>query len=238
MNKVWEFAVTPKDAAVIAGCLVLAGVLLSGTGFVTGLIVAPRYMAFQAKAAVTMAQSAKSAPPQPAEAPVKPKLAIPAEPAVLAAKNETPASTAQAPFATGIESAVVAVSPAAMQAAPAGAAMPPAAPAPMAAPAPIAAPAPVAAAVPKPAPLPIRLAVQVGSFSIEKNARNIVERLTRLGYPAAAFPTTDAQNRRWSVVQVGPYAAYESASRTVLELSRNYRLQPVIIPLTIPLAGF
>lgn len=226
MNKVWEFAVTPKDAAVIAGCLVLAGVLLSGTGFVTGLIVAPRYMAFQAKAAATMARSAKSAPPQPAEAPVKPKLAIPAEPAVLAAKNETPASTEQAPFATGIESAVVAVSPAAMQAAPAGAAAPPAAP------------APIAAAVPKPAPLPIRLAVQVGSFSIEKNARDIVERLTRLGYPAAAFPTTDAQNRRWSVVQVGPYAAYESASRTVLELSRNYRLQPVIIPLTIPLAGF
>ena len=84
----------------------------------------------------------------------------------------------------------------------------------------------------KPASLPIQMTVRVGSFSIEENARNFVERLTRFGYPALDIPGTDAHGRHWNVVQVGPYAAYDDASKAAMELSAKYRLEPVIVPVT------
>ncbi|MDQ1470670.1 MAG: hypothetical protein QOJ99_2150 [Bryobacterales bacterium] len=77
---------------------------------------------------------------------------------------------------------------------------------------------------------PIQLDVQVASFSDETKAQATVDRLKRSGYPAFAFQWTDADSRNWHVVQVGPYAAYETASGVVLELATRYRLDPVIIP--------
>jgi cell division septation protein DedD len=85
----------------------------------------------------------------------------------------------------------------------------------------------------KPAVLPIQMTVRVGSFSIEENARNFVERLSRFGYNALDVPGTDALGRHWNVVQVGPYARYDDASKAVMELSAKYRLEPVIVPVTM-----
>jgi cell division septation protein DedD len=84
---------------------------------------------------------------------------------------------------------------------------------------------PVARQVP-----PIQLDVQVGSFSDEKNAQSTVDRLKRSGYPAFAFLWTDASSRSWHVVQVGPYAAYDTASGVVMELTTRYNMDPFIIP--------
>ena len=89
-----------------------------------------------------------------------------------------------------------------------------------------------AAAAAKPAPLPIRIAVQVGSFSMEDNARDVLERLKRFGYPATSFSMTDGRNRQWHVVQVGPYADYDDASRVATELSGKYRIEPRLVPQT------
>jgi cell division septation protein DedD len=69
----------------------------------------------------------------------------------------------------------------------------------------------------------------VGSFSSQENAENTVDRLKRSGYPAFAFSRTDSNSREWHVVQVGPYYAYATAAKTVLELANTYRLAPVII---------
>ncbi|MDP9169692.1 MAG: SPOR domain-containing protein [Acidobacteriota bacterium] len=174
MNKIWEFAVSPKQVAVIAACLLFAGVFLSGAGVAAGILLAPRFRTLQAGAAITVPMVEK------------PSVAV-TRPAVVAPVLPTPPSTAAIPE-----------SPAASAA--------------------------------KPAPLPIRLAVQVGSFSLE-DAGDIVQRLKLLGYPAAAYAQNDGRGHG-SVVQVGPYSAYDMASRTVLDLSGKYRVGPVIVPLT------
>ena len=91
-------------------------------------------------------------------------------------------------------------------------------------------PAPKGAATAAKAVHPIQLDVQVGSFTDEKRAQSTVDRLKRSGYPAFAFRWTDSSSRDWHVVQVGPYAAYETASGIVLELATRYKMDPVIIP--------
>ena len=247
-KKVWEFAVGPKDVAIIAFCMILSGLFLSGAGFVTGLLLAPRRNEVQARLAANGKMPTET--PAPQNAPVA--VATPAASApVVKNPPETPeesspgslAVKAPEPVAKEVTAAPDRIESRLESAILAPVTTRPEAPAPLlpgilapalagvSAQAP-AALTPAVATTVKPAPLPIRMAVQVGSFSLEENARNFVERLKRFGYPAVDLPDTDTRGRQWHVVQVGPYAAYDDASKTALELSTKYRLQPLIIPLT------
>lgn len=77
--------------------------------------------------------------------------------------------------------------------------------------------------------LPIQLEVRVASFASDDKARSTVTQLKDSGYPATDVPWRDARNQEWHAVEVGPYAAHEAASRTVLELSTKYGFSPVIV---------
>jgi cell division septation protein DedD len=208
MKKVWEFALTAKQASAIAICLTLAILLFSAAGFVAGLIVA-------GTRAPTLAVTPRELP----------KPALPAladgkgvdKPAVPAAKEETkaPAPATQPPAPPEETKASAATAPAGSAPAPAAAS-----------------PAAALTANAKSAPPPIQIEVQVGSFSKEDNARNVLEHLKQVGYPATSFSMTDAHNRQWHVVQVGPYADYDNASRIALELSGKYRVEPRLVPQT------
>jgi cell division septation protein DedD len=244
MSKAWEFAVSPKQAAIVAACLTFAGLLLSGAGVVAGLLLAPRFPGFEARMAADSKVSVASLPhvaAQPLPKPSLPKLpdATQASPSASPAVQQPPVPAQPEPVAaslpgTGLESSVLAPLPAS--------AAPPASTGGIQSPAPASAsiglvaaastPSPAAGMALKPASLPIQMTVRVGSFSIEENARNFVERLSRFGYHALDIPGTDAHGRRWNVVQVGPYAAYDDASKAAMELSAKYRLDPIIIPVT------
>lgn len=225
MSKVFEFSLTTKQAAIIAGCLTLAGVLVSVAGFAAGLLVGSNPTGPLAWARPEIPKPALKLPE------VKP-------PAVSVPKLKQPEVAAKSPEVKTV------VPPPAVAAAPmpetkttvAGTAVPVEETKPAAAPASTdkgTVPAPAsAAAAPKPAPLPIRIAVQVGSFSLEDNARDVLERLRRFGYPATSFSMTDERNREWHVVQVGPYADYDDASRIATELSGKYGIEPRLVPQT------
>ncbi len=201
MSKVWEFALTPKRLTAVSVCLGLAGVVLAAAGFAAGVIAAPRVRSDLAL--VTPGAAAKS---------MFPKLAgrmVPAKaPAKPEASSEQPA----------------AVKPALEASAPAPAPAP--APGPVPAPA---APKPADSAAAAAKPLPIQLDVRVASFTSDERARNTVTQLRDSGYPANDVPLKDASSLQWHVVEVGPYAAHEAASRTVLELSTKYGFSPVIV---------
>jgi cell division septation protein DedD len=77
--------------------------------------------------------------------------------------------------------------------------------------------------------LPIQLEVRVASFASDEKARSTVTQLRDSGYPASDVSWKDARNQEWHAVEVGPYAAHEAASRTVLELSTKYGFNPVIV---------
>jgi cell division septation protein DedD len=234
MSKVWEFAVSPKQAAIVGACLTFAGLLLSGAGVVAGLLLAPRFPGFEARMAADPKVSAASLPhvaAQPLPKPALPKLpdttqasssGSPAVQQPLVPAQPEPAVAALP--RTGLESSVIAPVPAS-PASPASASTGLVA-------ATSTSSAPAAGMTLKPASLPIQMTVRVGSFSIEENARNFVERLNRFGYHALDIPGTDAHGRHWNVVQVGPYAAYDDASKAAMELSAKYRLEPVIVPVT------
>jgi cell division septation protein DedD len=193
VKKVWEFALTGEQAAIIAVCLVLAGLTSSLSGFAVGLLVASNRHRVPAVTHPEIRKAALRMPP--ASIPQAPE---PESTAKSQGKDMTvpPPASAAAPSAETGKGAVS-----------------------------------TQAAV-KPASLPIRIAVQVGSFSTEENARNVLERLQRYGYPATSFPITDGQHREWHVVQVGPYAKYDEASRVAMELTARYRIEPRIVPLT------
>jgi cell division septation protein DedD len=207
VSKVFEFALSAKQAAVIAGCLALAGLLVSVAGFAVGLLVAsnPNGPLAWARPEIPKPALRRPAVPMPQlkkpEAAAKsPEIRMVVPPLALAAgpSEETktaPAETKTAPGETKTAVAETKTAVAETKTAAAG-------------PAPgdkgnVPVPASAAAAA-KPAPLPIRIAVQVGSFSMEDNARDVLERLKRFGYPATSFSMTDGRNRQWHVVQVGP----------------------------------
>lgn len=199
MSRVWEFALTPKRLAIVAGCLGVAGLVLAVGGFAVGVILAPRVRSDLN--VITKNGSSETAPPV----------------AARSATGRLPAATpaAQPVTATAAKQAV---------------------PAPVAAagPTPDSTPARTAAMTGTAKELPIQLDVRVASFASDETARNTVAQLRDSGYPAMDVPWKDASSQEWHVVEVGPYAAHEAASRTVLELSTKYGFNPVIVASRVP----
>jgi cell division septation protein DedD len=196
VKKVWKFALTGKQATLIAVCLALAGLLSSLSGFAVGLLVASNRRGVLAVARPELPKPAFKTPGVPAL-----QLQKPESTAKSQGKDRVvppPVVSVAPPAETGKGAVSSTEAPAAV----------------------------------KPVSLPIRIAVQVGSFSTEEAAGDALERLHRFGYPATSFPMTDGHNREWHVVQVGPYAKYEEASRVAMELSARYRIEPRIVPLT------
>lgn len=206
MSRIWEFALSVKQAIAITVCLALAALMFLVAGFAGGIIVA-----LNNRVPLALLRSGTPAPAL-AAVPVKPPVPevkkLPA-----AAESPVPAIAGSSERETPVVAAVAPESAAASGSGDKAA-------------------VPVVAAAAKPTPLPIRIAVQVGSFSAENNARSVLERLKRFGYPATSFAMTDARSRTWHVVQVGPYADYDDASRIAMELSGKYRIEPRLVPQT------
>jgi cell division septation protein DedD len=228
MSKVFEFALSAKQAAIIAGCLALAGLLVSVAGFAVGLLVASNPNGPLAWARPEIPKPALKLPAVPVPQLKKPEVAVKSPEIETAVPSPAVAPAPSAEIKTAGADTKTAATDTKSAAADSKSAATGPAPGDKGS-----VPAPASAAVPaKPAPLPIRIAVQVGSFSLEDNARSVLERLKRFGYPATSFSMTDGRNHQWHVVQVGPYADYDDASRIATELSGKYRIEPRLVPQT------
>jgi len=87
------------------------------------------------------------------------------------------------------------------------------------------------AAPPPPDPYVVSLVVQVGSFTVEENAKRLAESLRQLGYPAEIVERTDSHQRLWHVVRLGPYREWNAASGVAMRLAANQELKPIVGPM-------
>lgn len=113
------------------------------------------------------------------------------------------------------------------------------APASTAAPAPAApAPQPAATASARPAATvdgsttepALQLAVQAGSYSEKANAERLARLLQDKGYDATVTGRTDARQRTWHVVRLGPFGTWESASKVANELYASHNVDALVRP--------
>ena len=213
MIKPWKFALNTREAILLGGCITLASLSFVVVGFAGGVLFASRGGLAHTRFPLGLPKTVLSGPPKassPGEPPKSPvaTLAVPATPVATVA--------VAGPGAAALR--VVSASP------PDTLAAAPAATAPAAA-----APATLKPVGLTESPFPLGMAVQVGSFRVEENAVRLLAQLKRRGYPATYFPMTDAHQRLWHIVQVGPYRAFDEASRVALEL-KGHRLQPRLVP--------
>ena len=80
-------------------------------------------------------------------------------------------------------------------------------------------------------PMPIPLAVRVGSFSVKSNAETLMQSLKDMGYQPAMTQFTDTRGRLWYVVKLGPYTKWNTASLIATRISIAENVTPVIGPM-------
>ena len=77
---------------------------------------------------------------------------------------------------------------------------------------------------------PDNYTVQVGSFTIENNAMELIDRLKKMNYQTFMYPYTDSKGRLWYVVQVGEFETQKQAEKKAAEIQ-----QKGVIPLVKPI---
>lgn len=77
----------------------------------------------------------------------------------------------------------------------------------------------------------VQLAVQVGVFADPAKAKHMVEQLQKEGFSPVVASRTGNDNQQLSVVQIGPFAAWEDASRVAQVIGRSLRARPAIRPM-------
>lgn len=73
--------------------------------------------------------------------------------------------------------------------------------------------------------------VQVGSFTIEDNALEMIHKILEMNYPAYMYLYTDSKGGIWYVVQVGRYDSRDKATETAVAL-RNKEMIALVKPIT------
>jgi Flp pilus assembly protein TadD/cell division septation protein DedD len=187
-------------------------------------------------AAAPRAKAPAAAPPPAPAAVAAVASAVPAAKAVdetppwkaeqPAQKPPTPIVAAAEPDATAPAKAAPAVEPAAAAAAPTS---------------PEASPATEAQAVPEPAPTQAPLAaraepaaaegfaLQLGSFSLEANARHLAEHLQQKGYATIMMRRRDRDGRAWFVVRAGAYGSADAAATAARQIRDAEQVPAVVV---------
>jgi cell division septation protein DedD len=74
------------------------------------------------------------------------------------------------------------------------------------------------------------LAVQVASFHDKENALRLAAVLKRQGFGPVTVGQYDSRSATWHFVRLGPFRAWEDASRVAAELDRSYDLRAYVLP--------
>jgi cell division septation protein DedD len=96
--------------------------------------------------------------------------------------------------------------------------------------APVASTAAQTASAPVPAPKSEILAVRVGVFDTEEEAKALVQQLAARKLEAAVVPLTTAEGIKLYTVQVGQYTTREAAAAAASSLAEEPGLQPAVVP--------
>jgi hypothetical protein len=229
----YNFSLDRTRVLLLAGCFVVAAILLFFAGSISGMLYSGGRAAAsrtpQPMPAAKPAQSPNSASlktpvaPPPASASDAPSSAsAPTPPPVAVAAGTgtgTTVASAAAPVATAPVTAAAPAIPAPQPAAPTvGAEAKPQQPA-------VAVPRPVEASYALP------LAVRVGSFTVKSNAEALMASLEDMGYRPVMSHYSDERGRLWYVVKLGPYTRWNAASRVAARVSIAENVKPVIGPM-------
>jgi cell division septation protein DedD len=87
-----------------------------------------------------------------------------------------------------------------------------------------------AAPAPTEMQLDSHLSVQVASFHDKDNALRLADVLKRQGFGKVTVGQYDSRNVTWHFVRLGPFRAWEDASRVASELDRSYDLRAYVLP--------
>jgi cell division septation protein DedD len=77
----------------------------------------------------------------------------------------------------------------------------------------------------------VQLAVQVGAFAELAKAKHIVQQLQKEGFSPVIASQAGSQNQPISVVEIGPFSAWEDASRVAQVIGRSLGTRPVVRPM-------
>jgi cell division septation protein DedD len=77
----------------------------------------------------------------------------------------------------------------------------------------------------------LQLAVQVGTFADAGQAKHLAEELREQGFSPVIAPQVGASHQELSVVEVGPFAAWEDASHIAQLIGRSLGTRPAIRPM-------
>ena len=217
MNKTYQFTFTKRRVIGVIAALCLLNFLTFTGGLALGLgLWAPT------KTEIALANESSA---RAAANPVAPAPAV-AAPAVSTTAVTPPAVQAPAVTPPALPAATTAprvVSAAGRPAAPQQAAVKPAPP-----------PQPEQAAPPAETPVDTaaagKFALQIGSFTDPKNAKQMETELKDRGYAVRIFKAIDPDKRVWHVVRVGAYADVTAASRAAAEFTSREQLQALVRP--------
>jgi cell division septation protein DedD len=192
-------------------CFGLIQVLLYGAGVATGVLVAPGALKLPDKIPLSQAIAEKDGASAKGEHPAMGENRAMGENPAAAGQPEQAKQTEQAqtsaPVTPAAQAAPSAQAPAADQQAMAN-----------------------AAPTPTEMQLDSHLSVQVASFHDKDNALRLADVLKRQGFGKVTVGQYDSRNVTWHFVRLGPFRAWEDASRVASELDRSYDLRAYVLP--------
>ncbi len=228
MSAPYQFSITKTRMIQLGVCLGAIQVLLYTSGVATGLLIGPK-MSTSGEVLRARAEARFTRVEDRFKGGAKKQTAV------------TPAATKTQPEAGGatLAAAAPASPPPAHTIASHAAVTEPAAPASTAPPATTAQAEPAQAAQSTPAETSPSeagaepsVAVQVASFHTRSNAVRLADLLKKQGYgPVLVGESSSDGVDTWHFVQLGPYKAWEEASRIVAELDRSYEVHAYVRPL-------
>ena len=77
----------------------------------------------------------------------------------------------------------------------------------------------------------LQLAVQVGVFAEIAKAKSMAEQLQKEGFSPVITSQAGRENQQISVVEIGPFSAWEDASRVAQVIGRSLGIRPAIRPM-------
>lgn len=77
----------------------------------------------------------------------------------------------------------------------------------------------------------LQLAVQVGAFAEVNKAKHMVEQLQKQGFSPVIASQIGVQNQPVSIVEIGPFSAWEDASQVAQLIGRSLGTRPAIRPM-------
>jgi cell division septation protein DedD len=214
MSAPYQFSVTKGHMVQLGVCFGLIQVLLYGAGIATGVLVAPDALKLPDKIPLSQAIAEKDGASAKGEHPAMGEnRAMGENPATAAAGQPEQAkqieqAQASAPATPTAQAAAIAQAPAASN------------------------PQAMANAAPTPTEMQLdsHLSVQVASFHDKDNALRLADVLKRQGFGKVTVGQYDSRNVTWHFVRLGPFRAWEDASRVASELDRSYDLRAYVLP--------